>query len=388
LRFDEQAEARGGREEVLPTDEVRLEIELKTGISDLSFDVSYHADFDPNERPLRLEHLSIPWAPKVDPPEPESEKDWRVPSVPGDPQKGRELFFGNETNCSLCHAFDGRGGKVAVDLTASVHRGPDAILHDIVNPSASINPEYVSYAVTTTEGENLVGLFLSADEKEITFVDVAANTHTVQRGNIETIEALPVSLMPAGFATLGKEKLQDLVAFLCGGDHLQADGSTGGLLREYWLEVPNSGDIQSLTNHKDFPDKPSGSDLIKQFEGPVNWKEAFGSRIRGYLDAPQTGDYTFEMAADDYAELWLGPGGNAAGKSRILKMDRWTPSQDWDRYPEQKSEPIRLEAGKRYYIEAIQYERAVDDCIAVGWTLPDGTVERPIPGNRLRPFVK
>jgi hypothetical protein len=36
-----------------------------------------------------------------------------------------------------------------------------------------------------------------------------------------------------------------------------------------------------------------------------------------------------------------------------------------------------------YYIEALQMEDTVDDCLAVGWTLPDGTMERPIPGTRL-----
>ena len=36
-----------------------------------------------------------------------------------------------------------------------------------------------------------------------------------------------------------------------------------------------------------------------------------------------------------------------------------------------------------YYIEALQMEDTVDDCLAVGWTLPDGTMERPISGTRL-----
>ncbi|TWU49048.1 hypothetical protein [Rubripirellula reticaptiva] len=89
------------------------------------------------------------------------------------------------------------------------------------------------------------------------------------------------------------------------------------------------------------------------------------------------------MAADDYAELWLSSSEGVSKKTPIIQMKRWTPSRVWDRYPEQKSKPIRLQAGKRYYIEAIQVKVTVDDCLAVGWQLPDGTMERPIPGTRL-----
>jgi hypothetical protein len=68
---------------------------------------------------------------------------------------------------------------------------------------------------------------------------------------------------------------------------------------------------------------------------------------------------------------------------RIVELKRWTRSRDWDAYPEQKSKPVRLEAGRRYYIKALQYEATVDDCLAIGWQLPDGRLERPIPGKRL-----
>jgi hypothetical protein len=47
-----------------------------------------------------------------------------------------------------------------------------------------------------------------------------------------------------------------------------------------------------------------------------------------------------------------------------------------------------LEAGKRYAIEALHKEGGGNDNLAVGWQLPDGTQERPIPGNRLAPPEK
>ncbi len=55
-------DARGGREQVLPSEEVPLVVVVQTGTNSDAFflDASYHADFDPHERPLRLEHLFVP----------------------------------------------------------------------------------------------------------------------------------------------------------------------------------------------------------------------------------------------------------------------------------------------------------------------------------------
>jgi hypothetical protein len=46
---------------------------------------------------------------------------------------------------------------------------------------------------------------------------------------------------------------------------------------------------------------------------------------------------------------------------------------------------VNLVAGQQYYIEALHKEGVGSDHMAVGWQLPDGTLERPIPGNRLSP---
>jgi hypothetical protein len=45
-----------------------------------------------------------------------------------------------------------------------------------------------------------------------------------------------------------------------------------------------------------------------------------------------------------------------------------------------------LVQGKRYYIEALHKQGVGGDHVSVGWQLPDGTMERPIPGSRLSPF--
>ena len=377
---------RGGREQVLPTEEVHLAIEVQTGTSDdaFFFDTSYHADYDPHERPLRLEHLIVPWAPNIQPPVESEEDGWSGERIAGDPEKGREIFFGKEANCAACHAFAGRGGTVAADLTVSIHRDPAAVMKDIIEPSRSINPDYVSYLVLTEDGRTLTGLFQSADDERVTLFDSAAKQHTIQRDEIEEIRASSVSLMPTGFDKLGKEKLQNLVAFLCTED-VVAKGNgmaTGVIRRDFWLNVPGSG-VEALTKLDRFPNQPTGTGLLTRFEGPVNGKNQYGARVYGYVHPPTTGQYTFWLAADDEAELWLSSTDRPEDKKQILSLRRWTRPRRWNAYPEQESKPIQLEAGKRYFIEARHHEATVDDCLAVGWRLPDGKLERPIPGKRL-----
>jgi hypothetical protein len=66
----------------------------------------------------------------------------------------------------------------------------------------------------------------------------------------------------------------------------------------------------------------------------------------------------------------------------------WTPYRGWNAFAEQKSALIRLEAGRRYYIEALHKEAGSGDHLSVGWQGPGitGDAERPIPGTRLTPF--
>lgn len=159
---------------------------------------------------------------------------------------------------------------------------------------------------------------------------------------------------------------------------------TGRILREYWTGL-DGGSVQDLTNNPVFAARPSGVDWPSLFEGPKDWADRYGSRLRGYVWPPVTGTYTFWIAGDDNCELWLSPNENPARKEKIARVPGWTDPRQWDRDPAQKSKPLRLVGGRPYYIEALHKEGERGDHVAVGWQLPDGTFERPIPGERLSP---
>ncbi|HZE97819.1 MAG TPA: PA14 domain-containing protein [Planctomycetota bacterium] len=156
----------------------------------------------------------------------------------------------------------------------------------------------------------------------------------------------------------------------------------GVILREYWTGVPGTT-VAELTRHPNFPSKPDGVSNPESFEAPVNWGDNYGTRMRGFIHPNATGSYTFWISGDDQCELWLSSDADPSHRQLVAKVPNFSGSRQWDVTPEQKSAPIRLEAGKKYYIEALHKEGSGEDSVSVGWQLPDGKMERPIPGARL-----
>ena len=216
--YKQASNARGGREQVLPSETVPIQWDIETGgKAAFAFSVGYQADFDPYWRPIRLEHLSVPWAPTIQAPQLDKKESTPSGKLAGNAQRGRDLFFGAEANCASCHQFNGEGANLAADLTVSLQRAPEAVMRDIVNPNAAINPDYVSYQITLKNGELVTGLVKDSSANALTVVDGAAQTHRIPRNTIRSLRASSTSLMPEGFAALGEQRLNDLVAFLCSG---------------------------------------------------------------------------------------------------------------------------------------------------------------------------
>jgi hypothetical protein len=153
-------------------------------------------------------------------------------------------------------------------------------------------------------------------------------------------------------------------------------------LREYWANVSGTY-VAAIPLHT----SPTSSTQLNCFEAPSNVADNYGQRVRGYICAPLTGNYTFYIASDDDAELWLSTDENVATKRKIASVSGWTYSREWTKYASQKSVAITLQANTKYYIEALHKEGAGGDRLAVGWTLPNASTIELIPGTVLSPFV-
>lgn len=170
----------------------------------------------------------------------------------------------------------------------------------------------------------------------------------------------------------------------------------GKINRDYWTgKTGNLGVIKSSAKTQL---KPTGSDTLTSFEA-VDWKtgkktsnfaDSYSQRIYGYLIPDVSGEYVFYIAADDQAELAVSPDADPKNAKKIAKLGKWTFPRKYDKYPEQKSTPVKLEAGKKYYIEAVMFEGGGGDNLSVAWVVPDSKDNKPviIPGKNLSTIDK
>jgi hypothetical protein len=148
--------------------------------------------------------------------------------------------------------------------------------------------------------------------------------------------------------------------------------------------------IEGLQVDPDYPNNPSGCSLLTEFNIPRDWNDNYGTRVRGYLYAPVTGLYTFWVAGDNDADLLLSTDDNPANAIRIAynpNINIPPAYQNFNLYPEQRSNPIFLEAGQPYYIEALHQEMGIDDNLTVAWRgagIPNRSV---ITGAYLAPYT-
>jgi arabinogalactan endo-1,4-beta-galactosidase len=168
---------------------------------------------------------------------------------------------------------------------------------------------------------------------------------------------------------------------------MEAFNISGGdfVLFEWWTGIKGTS-VSDLTSNKKYPSKPSGYGLLTSIEGQTNWKNNYGSRIRGHLLPPVSGDYTFWIASDANSELWLSTDANPANKTRIAYVSGGTDPNEWTKYAEQQSSAISLTAGQDYYIEVLHKVGDGNDNLAVAWEGP-GLSQQIINGTYLSPYI-
>ncbi len=153
---------------------------------------------------------------------------------------------------------------------------------------------------------------------------------------------------------------------------------TNGLQREVYFNIPG-GSVNDLLAHPRFPNQPSSRNILKNFfEAPRDIADEYGQRIYAWLEAPISGQYTFWVSGDDNTRLFFSPNENPASAALIAQVPGWTQPREWNKYPQQQSTPIFLQAGQRYYIMALMKEAFGGDHVAVRWRLPNGQMQEPL----------
>ncbi|MDO6433213.1 ExeM/NucH family extracellular endonuclease [Flavitalea sp. BT771] len=159
---------------------------------------------------------------------------------------------------------------------------------------------------------------------------------------------------------------------------------TGLLTGEGYTNIPGT-QVADLTGNPAYPYHPSITAQLSTFEY-ANVGDNYGGRVSGFICAPLTGNYTFYIASDDQAGLYLSTDDDTAHKVLIAYNAAPTGFRNWTSTPTQKSAPIRLVQGARYYIETLHKQGAGANYLSVGWVMPNGVGEGPIPSTRISPY--
>jgi putative membrane-bound dehydrogenase-like protein len=130
----------------------------------------------------------------------------------GDPSRGKVIFT---QQCAKCHRYNNEGGKVGPDLSGMAAHPRSELLVHILDPSRSVEGNFLQYSLVTTEGRILTGLLSSETKTAVELIDAEGKKQTVLRQDIDELAATKKSLMPEGFEKqVNAEGLADLLAFL------------------------------------------------------------------------------------------------------------------------------------------------------------------------------
>ena len=135
------------------------------------------------------------------------------------------------------------------------------------------------------------------------------------------------------------------IRFMRGSDNM-------GSKLDTWTGISGNSIANLMSGTNNLASAPNTSVRLQNLlEGPTNVGDNYGSRMKGWLVPPVSGDYLFWIASDDNGEFWLSIDSDPANKILACHQPLSAPSRDWTRFPEQKSRPISLVAGRAYYYE-------------------------------------
>jgi cytochrome c oxidase cbb3-type subunit III len=136
-------------------------------------------------------------------------------TLPGDPNRGKEIFFG-KGDCSTCHTISGQGGFLGPDLTEHGATSSAEAIRDEIVKAPRVPPIGYRKAVLTTEsGERLEGLVRNEDNFSVQLQTKDGSFHFFKKNDLRSFERQDGSLMPADYRSrLSDADLNDLARYL------------------------------------------------------------------------------------------------------------------------------------------------------------------------------
>lgn len=134
-----------------------------------------------------------------------------VGSVPN----GKNIF---KTICSSCHKYGDLGIEVGPVLTEINRKSKATLLHDILDPNAAADPNYINHRLETKEGIVHVGIVAAETDNSFSILKIGGEQVTINKEDIKSFRSMGSSLMMEGLEnSMTHQDMADLLAYLQNG---------------------------------------------------------------------------------------------------------------------------------------------------------------------------
>ncbi len=140
--------------------------------------------------------------------------DSRGEAIAGDPAAGRAVFE-SAGGCESCHRVNGKGSRVAVDLSdIGTMRSAAFLERALTDPDAVLVPQNRFVRAVTRNGATITGRRLNEDTESVQLIDDHEKLVSLQKSDLRSYTVLTNSTMPSYKDKLTDKQRTDLVAYL------------------------------------------------------------------------------------------------------------------------------------------------------------------------------
>jgi putative heme-binding domain-containing protein len=133
----------------------------------------------------------------------------------GDATRGKAIFEGSKGKCATCHRVNGRGPRLAPDLSDIGVTRTAATLHNVVvDPNGATQFQNRSVRAVMKDGKVVSGRRLNEDTYTVQLIDDQERLLSLSKDEIREYTVAKAASMPSYKNTLTAGEVSDVVAYL------------------------------------------------------------------------------------------------------------------------------------------------------------------------------
>lgn len=147
-------------------------------------------------------------------------------------------------------------------------------------------------------------------------------------------------------------------------------GASRSVELNYWWGVSS---ISDLLQRGDYPGAEHSTALLDVLEYPSQNTDNYCTQIRGYIIAPVTDTYLFDISSDDQSQFWLSTDESPLNKQLIAEITSYANPGNYVN----GLQTVPMIAGQKYYFETYHHQGTGGDHFSVRWEV-SGYEREPI----------